>query len=218
MKFNRRSFFAALTAAPAIAKLAEGQPATKTPEPSVELLPYQQELLDANEPEILFTGGLGSGMTFGSARWLEQGNSLWIVEDHPSRERHLDQFRDTHQLSRSQSTVTHPTKHSRIKVITLDQLDSVLGGHFDRIAFDVPADNLLMYEHYFRMVCRDHSRSRFLVATAPAMTDKGKWMIGYFSLPGARVIHAGLPMDKALMERFATVSDDHRRWTAGEWT
>ena len=170
MKLNRRKFFASIAALPVVAK-AGGAAASAPPAPGPQLTLKQQELMAATEPEILFTGGRGSGMTFGSQKWLEAGrHSLWIIEDWTERG----------------VRIPHVTV-----VATLDELLSrrFAGIRFDRIAFDVGGDRLRRGQYLtFRNWWPD---ARFLIATTSPSEGTKHWLYRYFFYqPNRRVIHA----------------------------
>lgn len=146
---------------------------------SIVPLPHQQKLLDAPEREILLTGWRGSGMTVGSALWLEYGErSLWIVRDHHARQFHIDL------LMREDARPVEGTTD----VATPDDFDNLRGLRFDRIAFDIPADDLS--RHFYLRVMAYQPQARFLVATAPSLLSGPHWIMDRFKQSGAWIITA----------------------------
>jgi hypothetical protein len=221
-KQSRRGFLFGVGLLPAIAK------AERTNKPHIGLLPHQAELLASTEPEVLMTGGRGSGMSYALHAWLNQssGRSLLVLE-------HDIEHYDL-------------PKQGKFDCLTVRELIEKMAErasrytdlpHYDRIAFDVPVEHLplsVYMDALSRWGRNNGSRklhnARFAIASVPPPQGMKHWVAKRFLVTATtarRVIRATLQDNPHLdspsygqqYRKMLNAMDDptRRLWLDGSW-
>ena len=171
-----------------------------------ELLPFQQEVLDSTEPEVLVTGRRGSGLSYATDAWLDQDrdHALLIVENH--------------------FTALDRCGRSNVPVAGIAQIGRLVGRRYSRVAFDIPAPGL--DETTYLGVWDALRADRVLIATTPPIFDgppRKHWIYDRFMAlrrPDRRVIFARMDQNQHLDQRYRDVLKDAalKRWLDGSWS